>query len=255
MKINMQEFKVHLDGLTEEDAGIRQRAVSGLAKYSDAEWESSPDAVMPVIEALVRSDHRRAGRTFDGPFRAEAAKALGNIGTRSKAVVPELLHLLQNDPDGAVRVEAARALGKIGAGAQPACQALAAVLTAQGGGDTLRGEVAWALVRVAPDAPDTAAALHAAAADRSGHVGVCAAAALGRIGDVSKAVPALAARLSDRRVRDAAVQALYRIGPKARQALPALLAAAKDKDRLFRESVVMALKKIDPDAAARAGIK
>jgi HEAT repeat protein len=254
MKINMQEFKGYLDGLTEEDAGTRHRAVSGLAKYSDAEWEGSPDAVNPVIEALVRSDQRRSGRTFDGPFRAEAAKTLGNIGTRSKAVVPELLHLLQNDPDVAVRVEAARALGKIGAGAQPACQALAAVLSARGGADTLRGEVVWALARVAPDAPDTATALRAAA-DRSGHVGVCAAAALGSIGDVGTAVPALAARLSDRAVRDAAVQALYRIGPKARQAVPELLAAAKDKDRLFRESVVMALKKIDPDAAARAGIK
>jgi len=61
--------------------------------------------------------------------------------------------------------------------------------------------------------------------------------------------------LGDRGVRDAAVQALYRIAPKARQAFPELLAAAKDKDRLFRESVVMALKKIDPDAAPRAGIK
>jgi HEAT repeat protein len=255
MKINMQEFKVHLEGLIQEDAGTRHKAVSGLAKYSGAEWEGSPDAVTPTIEALVRSDHRRTGRTFDGPFRADAAKTLGNIGTRSKAVVPELLHLLQNDPDVAVRVEAARALGKIGVGAEPACRVLAAVLSARDGGDLLRGEAAWALARVAPEAPDTAAALHAAAADRSGLVGVSAAAALGSIGDVGNAVPALAARLSDPAGRDAAVQALYRIGPKARQAFPELLAAAKDKDRLFRESVVLALKKIDPDAAARAGIK
>jgi hypothetical protein len=142
MKINMQEFDVHLEGLTQEDAGTRQRAISGLAKYSGAEWEGSPDAVKPAIEALVRSGDRRAGRTFDSPFRAEAAKTLGNIGARSKSVVPELLHLLQNDPDVAVRVEAARALGKIGAGAEPACQALAAVPSARGGGDALRGEVA-----------------------------------------------------------------------------------------------------------------
>ncbi len=255
MKINMQEFKVYLEGLIQEDAGTRQKAVSGLAKYSSAEWESSPDAVMPAIEALIRSDHRGAGRGPNAPFRAEAAKTLGNIGARSKAVVPELVRLLQDDPEVAVRVEAARALGKIGEGAEPACQTLAAVLSARNGGDTLRGEVAWALVRVAPNASATAAALNAAAGDRSGHVGVCAAAALGSIGDVSNAVPALAARLSDRGVREAAVQALYRIGPKARQAFPELLAAAKDKDRLFRESVIMALKKIDPDATARAGIK
>jgi HEAT repeat protein len=56
-------------------------------------------------------------------------------------------------------------------------------------------------------------------------------------------------------VRAAAAQVLYRMGPEAKAAVPALLAAAKDKDRLFHESVIMALQKIDPRAAAKAGVK
>jgi hypothetical protein len=36
-------------------------------------------------------------------------------------------------------------------------------------------------------------------------------------------------------------QALYRIDPAAKEAVPALIAATKAKDRLFRESVLLAL--------------
>jgi HEAT repeat protein len=130
------------------------------------------------------------------------------------------------------------------------------VLARPGEEEALRGDAAWALVRVDPLAPGTVAALGAAADDRSGHVGVCAAEALWRVsGDTARAVPALAARLADPGSRDAAVQALYRIGPKANAAVPALLAAAKDKNRLFRESVVMALRKIDPLSADKAGVE
>ena len=53
-------------------------------------------------------------------------------------------------------------------------------------------------------------------------------------------------------MRRAPAQALYRIGPVAKQAVPALIAAAKAKDRLFRESVLLALRKIDPQAMAKA---
>jgi len=46
------------------------------------------------------------------------------------------------------------------------------------------------------------------------------------------------------------VQALYRVGPAAKAAVPALQVAATDKERLFPESVILALCKIDPKAAA-----
>jgi HEAT repeat protein len=255
MKINLHEFNQYLGGLAQTDPAVRRRAVSGLAKYSGAEWEGSPDSVGAAVAALVGTGpHRRAAA--DGTFRAETAKALGNIGALSPAVVPELLRLLREDDDEAVKTESARALGKIGEKAVAATRALTAVLADTGSGDALRGEAARALARVNPQAPGTATALRAAMADSSGHVSVCAAEALWRVsGDSAKSVPALTARLGDPGVRAVAAQALCRIGPAAKAAVPALLAAAKDKDRLFHESVVMALRRIDPNAAAAAGVR
>jgi HEAT repeat protein len=256
MKINMQEFNNHLAGLVNGDAAVRRTAVSGLAKYSGPEWQGSPDAVTAAVAAVVNGSSLRVSKCPDATYRALAAKALGNIGLESPAVLPELLRLLQDDTDAAVRTEAVRALGKMGEQAATATRAITAVLGDSRAGDELRSAAAWALARVAPQAPGTAAALGTAAKDRSAHLSVCAAEALWNASrEPGPAVGALVARLTDPAVRQAAVQALYRIGPDAKGAVPALLVAAKTKDRLFQESVMMALRKIDSEATAKAGAK
>lgn len=249
MKINMHELSGHLGALVASDSHIKWKAASGLAKYSNAEWEGTPDAVSDVVTALINP-----GVPFaNSRFRAEAVKVLGNIGSRSNAIVPELLRLFQEDGDDGVRAEAAMALGKIGEDAGAASHALTAALANSEGGERTRGEAARALARVAPQAPGTVAALHAALGDRNGHVVICAAEALwNTCRDTVRTVPALAALLGDRRTRDSSVQALYRIGPEAKAAVPALVAASKTSDRLFQELVVMALQKLDPAALAKA---
>jgi HEAT repeat protein len=253
VKINMREFSEYLGGLAHIDPAVRQKSVRGLAAYSGAEWQGTPDAIKDVVDAL-RSALRAAGAAApDGAFRAEAAKVLGNVGTQSPAVLPELVRLLQKDADGRVRTEAARALGMIGEGAASARRLIAAVLEDPHGGESVRGAAAWALARVDPSSAGTASALHAAVEGRSGYVGVIAAEALWKISpQTGRPIRALAARLGDPGVRQAAAQALYRIGPAAKEAVPALVAAAKDQDRLFRESVLLALRKIDPQATAKA---
>ena len=45
-----------------------------------------------IVAALLNASRLRAAS--DGTFRAEAVKVLGNIGTRSPAVLPELLRLV-----------------------------------------------------------------------------------------------------------------------------------------------------------------
>jgi len=255
MKIYMDEFNEYLGGLTHDDPVVRLNAVHSLAKYSGAQWQGAPDAVFAAVPALVKAARLRGAAPYDGAFRAEATKALGNIGAESPAVVAVLLRLLQEDADGSVRTEAAHALGIIGERAATACRALVIVIGDLGGGDILRGEAAWALARVGPLAPGTAATLGAAVDDHSAYVGVRAAEALWKVsGDAGRAALALVARLGDPMVRQAAAQALNRIGPGAKRAVPALLIAVKSKDRLFRESVVMALRKIDSGAAAKAGL-
>src|SRR5262249_8987893 len=152
---------------------------------------------------------RAGGAATDGMIRAEAAKALGNIGADSSAVVPALIRVLQEDSDDKARTEAAHALGKIGEKAAAASRALTTVVVESSCEDVLRGEAAWALARVAPLMPSTATALREAARDRSGYVSVRAAEALWKVsGDASRAAQALAARLDDPTVRDAAAQAL-----------------------------------------------
>ena len=255
MKIYMNEFNEYLGGLTHDDLAVRQKAVRGLAKYSGAQWQGTPDATSVAVPALMKAARFRGATPSDGAFRAEATKALGNIGAESPAVVTELLRLLQEDADNGVRTEAAHALGIIGEKAASASKALVSVIGDPDSGDILRGEAVWALARVSPLAPGTAATLRKAIDDPSPQVAVRAAEALWKVsGDAGRPALALVARLSDPAVRDAAVQALNRIGLGAKAAVPALLVAVKSKDRLFRESVVMALRKIDPGAAAKAGL-
>jgi HEAT repeat protein len=253
LKIYMHEFSRYLGELTHDDPVVRGKAATGLAKYSGAEWRDTPDAVSAAIPALAKAFRYRRETPEDGTFRAAATKAFGNIGAESAAIMPELLRLLQEDTDSAVRTEAAHGLGKLGQGAETASRTLAVVIGDPASGDTLRGEAAWALARVAPLAAGTAAALRAASDDKSGYVGVRAAEALWKAtGEAGQAARALANRLDDPAVRHAAAQALNRIGPGAKGAVPALLMATKSEDRLFRESVLMALRKIDPEAAAKA---
>jgi hypothetical protein len=256
LKIYMHEFSQYLGELTHDDPVVRGKAASGLAKYSSAEWQGTPDAVSAAVPALAKASRSRRETPEDGAFRAAATKALGNIGAESTAIVPELFRLLQEDTDSRVRTEAAHGLGKLGQGAETASRTLAVVMGDPASGDTLRGEAAWALARVAPLAPGTAPALRAAAEGNNGYVGVRAAEALWKAsGEAGQAARALANRLDDPTVRHAAAQALNRIGPGAKRAVPALLIATRSEDRLFRESVLMALRRIDPEAAANAGLK
>jgi hypothetical protein len=56
----------------------------------------------------------------------------------------------------------------------------------------------------------------------------------------------------DPKVRKEAAEILERLADKAREAVPALVAALKDKDEEVREAVMMALLAIDPDNKALA---
>jgi HEAT repeat protein len=249
MKINLRELELYLKALGDVDRAVRCRALRDLANFSAGEWQNTPEAVSQAIGAIVTTGLLRNSEGGDAAARTAAAKALGNIGSCSPSVVPQLLLLLK-DEDGAVQIEAVRSLHKIGEAAGAASVALAAMLR-DNGDDQLRGEAARALARVAPSSVAATAALRGALGDQSGRVCVSAAEALWNISrTVDNVLPTLVQRLTDPRARDQAIQVLYRIGPDAKDAVPALLAVAADENRLFRESVILALRKIEPKAAA-----
>jgi HEAT repeat protein len=95
--------------------------------------------------------------------------------------------------------------------------------------------------------------------DRRLIVARCSAArALAAMGPKAKeAVPALVQALSDPEplVRDAAAAALGSIGAAATEAVPALIEALEDWNGFVRQAAAKALKMIDPDAAAKKGIR
>jgi HEAT repeat protein len=58
----------------------------------------------------------------------------------------------------------------------------------------------------------------------------------------------------DSGVRRNAAEALGRVGPEARPAVPLLVQALKDEDSDVQDAAAEALKRIDPAAAKNAGI-
>ncbi len=75
--------------------------------------------------------------------------------------------------------------------------------------------------------------------------------------EAKDAVPALIAALKDpdEKVRERAAESLDRIGPAAKDAVPALIAALKDSNEDVRNKAAGALRRIDPTAKEAAGVR
>jgi HEAT repeat protein len=164
------------------------------------------------VESLVKQL-----KSGDADARRAAAKALAESGPDAKPAVPALTRALK-DKDLFVRRFAAQALGAVGPGAASATPALSAAVN-----------------------------------DRRQEVQEAAVIALGKIG--APAVTTLSAVVKDPSanpaVRRRAAEALGAIGPDARSAVPALVAALKpvknnptDKDSDIRAEVATALGQI-----------
>lgn len=77
-------------------------------------------------------------------------------------------------------------------------------------------------------------------------------------GQTKIAVPLLIQALTDHAyLTQQSARTLGQIGPAAKDAVPALIKAARDKKNkpLVQAEAAQALKKIDPEAAAKLGIK
>ena len=145
---------------------------------------------------------------LDPDFRANAAKALGELGAEAVEAVPALIMGLR-DADVHLRIESARALGEIGPGAAAAVDALVEAF-----------------------------------GDEVGIVTDEAASALGRIGEA--AMPAIleALKHTDMIVRERAASALAKVGKYSKDAIPGLLKALDDESKIVRTEAVHAIGKI-----------
>jgi HEAT repeat protein len=153
--------------------------------------------------------------------RAEAARALGELGPDAADAVPSLATRLADQDDG-VRANTAAALSSIGSGAK---QAVPALLKALNDKDkNVRTNAVGALISVKPTGKDAVQALMSKMKDRDGWATVYAPKALGVMGPAAKdAIPMLTEAVEKwgSYCREPA-WALGQMGPDAKASLPTL---------------------------------
>jgi HEAT repeat protein len=168
-----------------------------------------PDAA-PATEALAKlvADKNTA-------MRHEALVTLSKIGPGAKQAVPALIAAL-GDKDEAIGCGAAYALGCIGKEAADAKPALAKALESED--SVLKAIAAWALIHIDPACDDC----------------------------LEKVVAVLSTSLKapESQLRVQAAETLGELGSKAKAAVPALKAAAKDSEPAARSAAEAALKAI-----------
>ena len=167
-------------------------------------------AAAPATPALAEL---LAGK--DDNAALEAAVALANIGPGAKDAVPALIEALRR-PDNPNSYAMAYALGKIGPAAASAEPALSDLLKSSDRKLALAS--AWALVQIEPASAEVA----------------------------GKTLPVLTAGLGAKLAlaRRGAAEARGRLGPLAKEAIPALKKAMNDEDAAVRSAVADALKSI-----------
>jgi tetratricopeptide (TPR) repeat protein len=275
-------------GLRDSDAKVRYRCVIALrGLWSGAERGPDIEAAVPsLVELLKKKDEdiytrRRAVDALRilGPGARAALPALNELMRDKKdpirievlfmtvvierpepAEVPEVVRQLK-DKDAKVRAEAARRLDLFGPLAKPSPELMAAVPALV---EALRDPEAevrkhcvsvlvnlsfWA-ERIDMDAGVSALIQMLKEADDV--VRREAATALGKVGPGARdAVPALTEALGDRveNVRSSAAYALGKIGRESKDAAPFLIKLLTDSSADVRESAAVALSKVEPGAS------
>jgi HEAT repeat protein len=186
--------------------------------------------------------------------RAHAAHVLGEGGVQAPGIVPALAEAL-NDENYIVRRNAAASLARFG----PQSDAVAALLGALEDSEPLvRQEAARSLAQVRPATPEAVGPLlKAARAGPDPFTRVWAITALGRLGTRAKeAIPLLVALLQEGPAsgpadpRAAAVQALEEIGPAARPALVVALEHRSARTRAAAAGLLSGMRPVPPLALA-----
>lgn len=226
---------------------------STAAQASSVLNEMGPEAIPALIAALhtrrspVRDSFHAAAarvnlaapRSYDAPnVRATSAYLLGQLREAGRPAVPDLVQCL-GDEDPMVRYRSIRALSKIGMVAAPD---LAEALRDRE--PVVRYGAAKALGGMGNEARYSAGALMNALNDPQANVREAAFQALAQIGDraqrqfTAASVPQLIEALTNSTwsaSRKFAVQTLRKLGPAAKPATDALLAAKKSAPELEKE--------------------
>lgn len=219
---------------THKDPALRMQAVIALG-------EIGPDA-RSAVPALVKalSDEQNS-------VRYGAAYALGRLG--AKEATPELMKQTSS-PDSFLKMIAVWAVAKVNPDDKEAVQRAVTVLTEslKGSDPRVRAAAARGLFELNAPRELVAEALGDMMADKDPVVQANVAEALASLGE--KAVPRLIKALQNDDLQPLAVAVINRLGPKAKDAVPALIDELKDPNPEYRREVEFALATIGPDAKA-----
>ena len=214
--------------LVSKDAKVRATAVAALAELG----RRAGPAVSALIDVLENDPNKTTRRS--------AVTVLGRIGPGAKAAVPALIKVLEQG-DYHIQSAAARSLGEIGPDAKAAVPALTRALDSKITSVTYNA--AHALGAIGPGAKEAEAALLTHMSSVTPYIRATAAEALWRIDRHPDAIPALIRHLQDPKTTDPgeAAETLGRLGPDAKAAVPALVAALKDRQNLTAVQAAEAL--------------
>jgi HEAT repeat protein len=201
-------------------------------------------AALPALEAALHDE--------DPALREAAVRALTQVDTANKHLLPAIVDLLEQQDRGRpghehAQEQAAEFVRAIG---QPAIDGLLALLQKDPG---RRAAAAVALGCLGRSAARAAPGLKEAVQDRQPRVRLYAAEALWRVsGDAAASLPVLTEVLKgpDDGLRRTAAEVLGAMGPAAREAVPALATALQDPDDDVRRLALVALGRLGPGASA-----
>ena len=246
LAIALCKLKIHAIGLLKfltntlvanQDSSLRKSAAEALAMCSKSDLDVVPALVTAALNdkdedvrriaeaslAQLKLPHEKAAyicakQLKDSLYAEAALRRCGQVA------VPALTEALKED--AVTRERAARALGTMGELAIGAAPALAKALHDRD--RDFRLAVAKSLWNISKDAERVTPVL---------------------VDLLDEKFPTNADGVeARRRYLQTVIEALWRIGPAAKAAVPALVAKTKDKNRLISESAVMALKEISAAA-------
>ncbi|MGE3313088.1 MAG: HEAT repeat domain-containing protein [Limisphaerales bacterium] len=208
----------------------------------------------PSPDDATRALARGLGDPVDD-VQAASARALAAWGAAAAGAVPDLVHSLAGSADPG-SLAAIHALGRIGPEAGAAVPDLAKWLVRGTDRPIFRSSAATALGRIARDPDIAVPALVRGLEDSDEEVRQCAIRAIARFGPrAAPAVEALRRALVDsaESVRILAAESLAAIGPEARGAIPSLLAARNNNPSVMSGPVGMAVARIESSLTETPG--
>jgi HEAT repeat protein len=224
------------------DPKARQAAATTLGDLGPA----AGGAVSDLAEAL---------KDLDEAVRAAAATALGKVGRKAEVAFPDLLTAL-NDPALLVRDAAARTLESLGPPPPSRLPLLQEALRDSGSQARLRLYALHTLATSNVDAREVLPLFTGAVKNIDAEVRLEAVRGLGKLGAAARDVvfPPLAAAMDDGDpgVREAALEAVGRLGPPSSAEVPALRNGLKAKAVKARRFSARALAALGPQSRGAA---